>query len=347
MKFLIISFYNIDDVTPRAFRTKELKEIFEERGHTVDCITPNVINKQAASLKKHNKLKSLILNALKFILPGGKDLGWSLSVMPSMVNNDIEYDAVISIGLPFSVHLSTCFLRMKSKLKGKVFFADYGDPYAKALGNKFIFASVIERLVLSKFDWVILPHEAMFKAFEEVVNQKKIVICPQTVKAENYSLKKYIPTEKIRFVYAGLLYPTIREPDEFIEIIKGLDVDFEFTVFTDFNNIQSIEIFKRYKFILGSKLKLKPSINRAECIKELSGFDFIVNFENNNAIQVPSKLIDYSIAGRPVLSIDKNISKEKINSFLNRDYSSFIKYSLDNHKRADVYESILLCIRNV
>jgi hypothetical protein len=37
-------------------------------------------------------------------------------------------------------------------------------------------------------------------------------------------------------------------------------------------------------------------------------------------LNVPSKLIDYTIANRPVLNIDKNFLSEDIDAFLKADY---------------------------
>ena len=52
--------------------------------------------------------------------------------------------------------------------------------------------------------------------------------------------------------------------------------------------------------------------------------DFLVNIENvNSPSQIPSKLIDYAIAGRPILSINPVITDQKvIEQFLNKDYSN-------------------------
>lgn len=49
--------------------------------------------------------------------------------------------------------------------------------------------------------------------------------------------------------------------------------------------------------------------------------DFLINFDNNTTLNVPSKLIDYSITGRPVLNITKDFSSESVEAFLEGDYS--------------------------
>ena len=53
--------------------------------------------------------------------------------------------------------------------------------------------------------------------------------------------------------------------------------------------------------------------------------DFLINFDNNNSVQLPSKLIDYAIAKRPILNIKNNLIKEDVIAFINGDYTSALK----------------------
>jgi len=49
--------------------------------------------------------------------------------------------------------------------------------------------------------------------------------------------------------------------------------------------------------------------------------DFLVNFENESSLMMPSKLIDYYLTGRPVLSVESfNIPQKAIDEFLNGNY---------------------------
>ena len=59
-------------------------------------------------------------------------------------------------------------------------------------------------------------------------------------------------------------------------------------------------------------------------IKEIKKMDFLINIENINLPgQLPSKLIDYAISNRPILSINtSNFKSENIIEFLNGNYQS-------------------------
>ncbi|MDZ7693145.1 MAG: hypothetical protein U5K69_18830 [Balneolaceae bacterium] len=64
--------------------------------------------------------------------------------------------------------------------------------------------------------------------------------------------------------------------------------------------------------------------------------DFLVNFENSTSIQMPSKLIDYYLTGRPVLSVpSQNIDKETVNNFLNGNYSNKVEFNNMDRFRID------------
>jgi hypothetical protein len=68
--------------------------------------------------------------------------------------------------------------------------------------------------------------------------------------------------------------------------------------------------------------------------------DFLVNFENGTLVQTPSKLIDYALCSRPILSISSNnVNCQIINQFLNYNFSQSLviddieKYNIENVAR--------------
>jgi hypothetical protein len=58
-------------------------------------------------------------------------------------------------------------------------------------------------------------------------------------------------------------------------------------------------------------------------IEELKEMDFLINIENiNSPAQRPSKLIDYAITGRPILSVNpEKLDRNTIDQFLQKNYS--------------------------
>ena len=48
--------------------------------------------------------------------------------------------------------------------------------------------------------------------------------------------------------------------------------------------------------------------------------DFLVNIDNNTGTQLPSKLIDYAISGRPVFNVTAETDFSILRDFLDGDY---------------------------
>ena len=74
-------------------------------------------------------------------------------------------------------------------------------------------------------------------------------------------------------------------------------------------------------------------------IKEIKYMDFLVNLENINLPgQLPSKLIDYAISNRPILSINPlNFKPENFVEFLNGNYQNrLIINNLENYRIEEV-----------
>ena len=65
----------------------------------------------------------------------------------------------------------------------------------------------------------------------------------------------------------------------------------------------------------------KP-VPRKDLLKELSTMDFMVNFENAGSRQTPSKLIDYLILEKPILSIRTgSLNEDHVLEFLSGNYA--------------------------
>jgi hypothetical protein len=68
---------------------------------------------------------------------------------------------------------------------------------------------------------------------------------------------------------------------------------------------------------------------------ELSKADFLVNIDNAEAVQCPSKLIDYKIANRPILNIKKGkVDENIINEFLSFNFNN--QLDINNLERFDI-----------
>lgn len=112
--------------------------------------------------------------------------------------------------------------------------------------------------------------------------------------------------------------------------MSSLKIDFRFVIYTN-----SDILIKPFYSFLKNKLVVKPYIPREKLLYELSKMDFLVNIENNYKEQFPSKLIDYALTKRPILSFkSKPIPINIINEFLSGNYQN--KYIVDNLEQYDI-----------
>jgi len=77
-------------------------------------------------------------------------------------------------------------------------------------------------------------------------------------------------------------------------------------------------LIKPYFTKLGKKIEVRDFVPRDQLLIALRKMDFLINFENGTSVQSPSKLIDYAIVKKPILSISpKKLPIDHIQEFLN------------------------------
>ena len=77
---------------------------------------------------------------------------------------------------------------------------------------------------------------------------------------------------------------------------------------------------------MGKKLEIKSYVPRNELLDVLGKMDFLITFEDKSKVQKPSKLIDYALVQRPILSIKPfDIDKKVLKEFLIGNYEKQIE----------------------
>ncbi len=356
---VLASYYFYPENVPRAFRATEIAKGLAKAGYKVKVYIPdysfdyNSFEKQhnikivkvptGILLNKHAKknlnqareeksrkfffltsIKNIIYKIYKMFYLGGSDFEYCFT-LAKMLKKENENDKLISIGLPFSVHLGVYFAQLLNKNIANVFIADYGDPFSTNPDSKSILYyhhKLIEKLVLKKFDYVTIPIKKARTEFSGFKENAYIKIIPQGLDFSQIKLAKYQKNKIIDFAYAGLFYKKIRNPDSFFMFLvqQCSHINFKFTIFTNTKDNNTMYFIHKYRRQLGAKIEVVNLLPREECIFRLSSFDFLINIENLNSVQQPSKLIDYTLAKRPVFSFSQlEIDYLKLTKMLNGD----------------------------
>lgn len=241
-----------------------------------------------------------------------------------------DIDLLITVAVPHQIHWGAALAKKKHGYFPKCWIADCGDPY---MFNPFCkpmsyFASE-ERKWGELTDFITIPTEQSIGAYYPEF-RNKIRIIPQGFDFTKTPVAEYKKTGIPTFAYAGILYPGLRDPFEFLDYLSSLDQNFKFILYTGSN------VPERYKDALGNKLEIRRGYSRKDVISDLGRMDFLINISNKgSSCQVPSKLIDYALAKRPVLQIETNFRQEEsFMQFLSGDYSA--QMSLPDIEQFDI-----------
>lgn len=353
-RVLIISYNFFPEKNPRSYRTFELSKELGKRELEVDVIIPDYdydyselsqklkininkipsgyfINKSAKNknytsiqnIKKKDIASGILSNIYYLFYLGGRHFEFWFFIFKKLSILRKEYDIIISIGLPFSVHLGTSVaLRFNPKL-GKLRIADYGDPFSYNPDNKFSYIHrYIEKWALNVFDYITVPSEKATPAYSFFKRNSRVKVIPQGFDMTNHKNNKFKTNACPKFAYAGIFYKNIRNPKSFFEFLIKSDMQFNFILFTDMSIYENRMCIEPYLERLGDKIEIREMIERDECIDELGKCDFLINVDNTSNTQVPSKLIDYYLSGRPVCSFNQNnFDPEEFLDFLKGNYS--------------------------
>ena len=356
-KILIVSRAFHPLIAPRAFRATELAKEFARQGHNVTVITHKRDFDYDSYSKQHNfeikdfakgkwkdipqtnivfKIFRKILNYL-FLFP---DIQLT-KMVKNALKNENDYDLLISIAVPYPVHWGVARAIKKNKNLTKTWVADCGDPF---MGSKetilkmpFYF-KYVENWFCNKPNFLTVPIPEAIEAYPEKC-RNKIRVIPQGFNFEentfnNEITKNTIPT----FAYAGGLSKGVRDPHQFLEFLSKINIDFRFYIFTKNQNL--ITPFSKR---LANKLIISDYIPREQLMEKFKKVDFLLNIENLNSIQSPSKLIDYALSKKPILSISPNkLDEKKVNKFLNGDYSdNFVIKDIEQYNISNVARNFI------
>lgn len=235
--------------------------------------------------------------------------------------NDIinagEIDCIISMCVPFYCHYIAS--RVKKKSPHLKWIAYYYDPYSfNALGRlNFEGMLSVEERVLKYADSIILTKK-MYEEFSTCVLKKhlcKAIVCEfpnvkkRAVTERNHTIE--FDPNKINCVFTGYLYPDIRNPKYFLELLSRCNTDIVFYIVGGVyivggsNELKEELNLEYYQRNLDIRLNIIETVPIEEAFKIMNDADILVNIGNSIPNQLPSKIFDYISMGKPIVNICK------------------------------------------
>jgi hypothetical protein len=338
-KILLISNGFYPEVSPRSYRATELAKEFCRQGHKVtviskfrdhdyaDFLTEFPINFKIWGRSRFPQVPEFKHKPFSFFsrilfrtlltlfeYPGIEEM----FKVKKALKHEYGYDLMISFAVPYPVHWGVAWARTERHKIADRWIADCGDPYMGDVLDSFrkpFYFGYLEKWFCRKADYISIPIDGAIKGYYPEF-RNKIRIIPQGFDINlNQRREEPLLNPFPSFAYAGRFLPGARDPKPFLHYLMNLDFPFKFFVYT--NEPDSL---KEYKPVLKEKITVSGYIPRTELLQVLTKMDFLINFDNNTTRNSPSKLIDYAIAGRPVLNITQNFNGEEILAFLKGDY---------------------------
>lgn len=370
-KILLVSNAFLPEISPRSFRATELAREFLKQGHSVTVWTTyrdynykDFLEENPVLLKMWRKpilpevpqLKGTILRTLSRAIKRGLSLFFEYPAIEEMfivrriLKDEDGYDLLISFAIPYTVHWGVAWANPVKRGIAGTWVADCGDPYMFARLDTFrkrFYFKYLEKNFCRKCNYLTVPAEALKRQFYTEFT-RKIKVVPQGFNFNGIQLWKGENNHEFPvFIFAGSIIPGRRDLSLFLEFISSLKIKFQFIVYTN-----QMEWFQKFKTLMGDKLMLRDYIERLDLIYEMSKADFLINVDTildseNHTEAVPSKLIDYALSGRPILSINSaRFDKELVMQFLAKDYSRRRVIDLQRFEISRVASQFIELIRN-
>ena len=348
MKTAIVSGAFYPHNSPRSFRTAELAKELARQGHQVTVYIPQnhydycdlkerygidiqfIDIKQQEGLDiKGNKISILIKRVLNRI--SGTYLGYPFIqyvwLLPRVFAESKGFDLLISIAVPHQIHWGVAKSFKKNAQLARIWIADCGDPFMLCKTDTFkkpFYFKAFEKSFCRRANFITVPIESAKTGYYPEF-WHKIHVIPQGFDFTKIrKADQYIPNEVVTFIYAGGFIPGFRDPRPVLNFLIQQEIDFRFYVYTN-----QFHLLTDYLPVLKEKMVVNDYIDREELIYRMSSCDFVLNLENGTSVQMPSKLIDYALSGRPILSIvTQHVDTEKFLQFLQRDYTR--QYMVNN-----------------
>jgi glycosyltransferase involved in cell wall biosynthesis len=341
MNILIISHSFYPSSEPRANRWTEIAKNFQKNGHQIKVITSsssrkllktfkieglevlevydplfkytkNVLKipKNTPTINNRNPIKFIFKFIYKYKWPDYAFLWIPFGLYFGMkLIKKYNFDLIISVSNPFSSHVIALLLKKKNSL----WIADYGDPFSfekiypsnnQKIYNKL--NSSVEKLVIKKSNFITLTNENVKHEFLNFFNSNKYFIIPpffNIINITNNYIKNniYLDNNKINIVYSGTLYSKIRNPLNFVEFIKRVNLNLDKKIVIHFfGNIGDCNFLLNYNSDL---IKIHGGVSLPELILIIKKSTFLLNIGNKSTYQLPSKIFEYMISQKPIINL--------------------------------------------
>jgi glycosyltransferase involved in cell wall biosynthesis len=226
------------------------------------------------------------------------------------------YDAIVSVSDPFTGHLVG--MRLKKDFAELTWLADVGDPFsfqdAIPVNNVGLYGRrnvAVEREVFSRADAVTVTNPAVMAEYAARFPESagKILVIPPLLSLPTLppaAALLFPPDGRLRLVCIGTLYHHVRNPAFLLRLFARmlslpLSDRLELHFFGDVSDCRNC--FAGLESGVAGKISLHGMVDRETVARAMGEAAALVHIGNVTRYQLPSKVVEYAAAGRPVINI--------------------------------------------
>lgn len=230
---------------------------------------------------------------------------------------EVSNATVVSVSPTFTAALVGYVIARKNGLR---WVLDMGDPFSIAeespANNFWLYSALnrrVERLLFRHADAVMLTNANVrnryLGLFPECAKSMYVIpplLSDTVIQSATRSVAPLASNAPVRIVYVGSLYRHLRRPDFllalFMDLVKVSRTQcFELHFFG--NTDECNDAFIPYASQIGEAIQLHGVVAREDALAAVRDAAIVVNLGNTNPCQLPSKLVEYAAAGKPILNI--------------------------------------------
>lgn len=280
----------------------------------------NVVYAEKSSLTKFIE-RSKGSRIKKEFLPDFQYL-WHFDVLKKTQSfiNLLQTNTIVTFGQPMSTHIAG--LKLKKKYPHIKWLAHFSDPWVDNIFNNYnrwtrllnkhyqdrVF-NVADKLIFTSQETVDL----VTRDYPDEVRAKSICI-PHIFNQDLYSHQDHSKNEKTTIRYVGNFYGS-RQPDSLLKALQQLSHEQRKQLRIEFIG-SSTPSLKEMIQVCGLEdiVFIQPSVSYIDSLKLMCTADIllIINAPTENSPFLPSKLVDYISANKPIFGITPSGTSQKL-----------------------------------
>jgi glycosyltransferase involved in cell wall biosynthesis len=243
-----------------------------------------------------------------------------------------RYDGMVTVSVPFTGHLVGFAARKRHPELPWV--ADIGDPFSFVEGttpnNQHLYTGlnrVVERRLFGAADSVAVTTDGTEREYAARYPESagKVTVIPPLLSLPACDAAEgegFFPVGdgKLRLVFVGTFYRTIRSPEFLLGLYRRLlasDLGPRLELHLLGSTHDCDDLIARHADLLGRSVFVHGVVDRDSATAAMRQADVLVNVGNENSYQLPSKVVEYVSTGRPILNLVAG-ERDSSHAFLRR-----------------------------